>query len=67
MKQGQASSSGLGSRKTEPRGQNYTPENVATIGILELRTSPMQGPKAIDGKAPPSTCTVHECGSQGKH
>lgn len=67
MKQGQASSSGMGSTKVEPHGKSHSAAHVAEIGIIELRTEPAPAGVAIGGRAPPMSCTVHESGSQGKH
>ena len=79
MKQGQASSSGPGSRKVEPHGQNYTPGVVSQIGsslgnhatdsgkILHGASAPMYEGRGDNFTAPEGKSMVHHGGSQGRH
>lgn len=67
MKQGRASSSRMGSTKTEPRSQAVNPGAAASIGIQEVRTKsePLYEGRGL--KAPMVGQTNHKAGSQGKH
>lgn len=67
MKQGQASSSKMGSTKVEPKSRGINPEAVANIGIIELRTKPIQMYEGRGIEAPMVKTTTYNCGSQGKH
>lgn len=67
MKQGKASSSGMGSTKTEPKSRAVNPGAAASIGIQEVRTrsEPLYEGRGL--KAPMVGQTNHKSGSQGKH
>lgn len=67
MKQGQASSSKSGSTKVEPRSRGVNPGAVSDIGIVELRTKPVQMYVGRGIEAPKSKDTTYECGSQGRY
>jgi len=67
MKQGQATHSGSGSTKIEPRSHAVSPEAVAEIGLQVVRhtTVPIYEGRGLE--APMAGTTIHHCGSQGKH
>lgn len=67
MKQGQASTSVVGSTKSEPNSQRVNVEAVAELGIHEVRTksAPLYEGRGLE--APMVGQTNHKCGSQGKH
>jgi hypothetical protein len=67
MKQGQASSSGMGATKVEPRPRAVCPEAVANIGLQQItyKKIPMYEGRGL--KAPMAGEEVHHCGSQGRH
>lgn len=76
MKQGQASSSGPGSRKIEPRSHATSPTAVAQLGIMQGNHTednpnmPVRHHKLYEGRgyeAPMAGSEVHRSGSQGKH
>ena len=66
MKQGNASSSGPGSRKIEPRSKAINPGDVADIGIQQVRYRPHKD-LGRGYKAPMASPSNHPRGSQGKH
>lgn len=77
MKQGQASSSGPGSRKREPVAHAVSPGGVSQIGeslgnhvtdsakILHGAVEPLY--KGRGYEAPMTKSTIHHGGSQGRH
>jgi hypothetical protein len=67
MKQGQASSSGMGSTKVEPKPKAISPEAVANIGRQQVsyKKFPMYEGRGL--KAPMVGTESHPCGSQGRH
>jgi hypothetical protein len=75
MKQGQASSSGPGSRKIEPRSTAVNPGGVSQIGTSignhsDKGASDYTGAQMYEGRgyeAPMAGTKNHGSGSQGKH
>jgi len=76
MKQGQASSSGSGSRKIEPRSTAINPGGADNLGQAKGSHATDRGdftPRitSLDAgrgySAPGIGTTTHKCGSQGKH
>jgi len=75
MMQGRASSSKMGSTKVEPRSHAVSPAAVADMGIskgnhAETGDMPFTSRPVYIGRglsAPMAACTIHHCGSQGKH
>ncbi len=67
MKQGQASSSIVGSTKIEPRSHAINPEAVANIGVQHHYTTSVPMYEGRGLKAPMVGETSHPSGSQGKH
>lgn len=66
MKQGQASSSHVGSTKVEPQSRAVNVDAVAEIGLQQHGTSvPLYAGRGL--KAPMVGETSHPTGSQGKH
>lgn len=68
MKQGNASSSKVGSTKVEPTSKAVSPAATANIGIQQ-RYAKMP-PNLYEGRglqAPMVSCKSHKCGSQGRH
>lgn len=67
MKQGQATTSRVGSTKQEPRSQAVNPGAASSIGLQEVRTrsEPLYEGRGL--KAPMVGTSIHKCGSQGKH
>lgn len=66
MKQGQATTSIVGSTKVEPRSHAVNVETVSEIGIHQVPSSKV----LYEGRgleAPMAGTTTHEHGSQGKH
>lgn len=70
MKQGQASHSGMGSTKVEPKSRGVNVETVADQGIQQ-RFAPGNGPSPLHQgrglKAPMVSTATHKAGSQGEH
>ena len=70
MRQGQATTSSMGSTKVEPKSMAISPAAVADIGIAQ-RYAPGNGPIPLhEGrglKAPMVGTTTHKAGSQGHH
>jgi hypothetical protein len=67
MKQGQASSSGMGSTKREPIAHAVNPAAVSEIGVHQVRATSLPLYEGRGLEAPMQATTVHESGSQGKH
>lgn len=67
MKQGRASSSGMGSMKVEPKSKAVSPGAVAQIGVHEALIVPQPMHQGRGYSAPKSGSQVHRSGSQGKH
>lgn len=67
MKQGQASSSGMGSTKVEPKPRAVSPEAVANIGLQKVYYKPIPLYEGRGLKAPMAGQTQHKTGSQGRH
>lgn len=67
MKQGQASTSSMGSTKREPIAHAVSPAAVSEIGIHQVRGTSLPLYEGRGLEAPMVGTTVHECGSQGKH
>lgn len=67
MKQGQATTSIIGSTKTEPRSNAVNVHAVAEMGTQVVRTTsiPMYEGRGLE--APMVGETSHKCGSQGKY
>lgn len=71
MKQGKATSSMIGSTKTEPRSQAVNVGAVSRIGTMEVRpngrviSSPVYEGRGL--QAPMKSTTSYNKGSQGKH
>lgn len=76
MKQGQATHSGMGSTKVEPRSEAVNPAYPASLGEmrgnhatdkgdLPYKSVPMYEGRGLS--APMVGTTQHHCGSQGKH
>lgn len=67
-KQGQATHSGMGSTKTEPRSMAVNPGAVSRMGI---EPGPLTTPKQMyEGRgleAPMKSESTHKSGSQGKY
>lgn len=67
-KQGQASSSGMGSTKREPIAHAVHPAGVANLGTVQVYGStsiPIYAGRGLE--APMVGTDIHESGSQGKH
>lgn len=65
MKQGQATSSHMGSTKQEPKGRGVSVEAVSDLGAKQYHSSaPLYSGKGV--QAPAMTSSVHLKGSQGK-
>lgn len=67
MKQGQATHSGSGSTKVEPKSMRINPAAVSEIGIHQVRTRSIQLYEGRGLEAPKVSSTIHHSGSQGKH
>lgn len=67
MKQGQASTSHIGSTKVEPRSRAVNPAAAAEEGIIEHRHTSLPLYEGRGLEAPMRGSTIHHCGSQGKH
>lgn len=68
MKQGRASSSGMGSTKVEPMSKAVDVGAVSEIGIRQVHINSRPNLDAGRGyKAPMASSSIHHCGSQGKH
>lgn len=75
MKQGRASSSGMGSTKREPVSHAVQPRAAANIGLkhgnmtdcgpIPFKTEPLYSGAGL--KAPMARETTHPKGSQGRH
>ena len=76
MKQGQASHSGMGATKVEPRPKAVNPSAVSLIGLkqgnhamdkgkINVKHEPLYQGRGL--KAPMSTCKSHPKGSQGSY
>lgn len=75
MKQGRASSSGMGSTKVNPTSRAVNPDAVADMGNMHgnhteegnypFKTTPLYAGRGLE--APMVGTTIHHCGSQGKH
>ena len=67
MKQGRATTSIVGSTKTEPVSQAVNVHKVAEIGVQTVPTKQIPMYEGRGLKAPMVSETSHKCGSQGKH
>lgn len=67
MKQGQASSSKMGSTKVEPSSMAVNPAAVAELGVHQVRTTSLPMYEGRGLEAPMAGTETHHCGSQGKH
>lgn len=67
MQQGKATSSHMGSTKTEPVSKAVSPGAVSEIGIHQVRTTSQPLYEGRGLKAPMTGETSHHSGSQGKH
>lgn len=67
MKQGRATTSIVGSTKTEPKSHAVNPEYVSEIGqqVVRHTSIPMYEGRGLE--APMVGSTSHKSGSQGKH
>ena len=66
MKQGQASHSGMGSTKVEPKSQAVNPGGVDQMGqATAFRKTEIYEGRGL--KAPMATSTTHKGGSQGRY
>lgn len=67
MKQGQATTSRMGSTKVEPQSKAVNLEYVAECGIHQVRATsvPMYEGRGLE--APMVGTEIHHSGSQGKH
>lgn len=67
MKQGRATTSFVGSTKTEPVSHAVNPAAVSEIGIHEVRHTSLPLYEGRGLQAPMVSETTHKSGSQGKH
>ena len=67
MKQGRATTSGMGSQKREPIAHAVNPVAVAEEGIIEVRHTSLPLYEGRGLEAPMQGTTIHHSGSQGKH
>jgi hypothetical protein len=67
MKQGQASTSTVGSTKREPISNAVNPAAAAEIGVHEVRATSLPLYEGRGLEAPMQGTTIHHCGSQGRH
>lgn len=67
MKQGRATTSFVGSTKTEPVSNAVNPAAVSEIGIHQVRTNSLPLYEGRGLQAPMVSETTHKSGSQGKH
>lgn len=67
MKQGRATTSIVGSTKSEPISRAVNPAAVAELGIDESRIKSMPLYEGRGLQAPMISETSHKSGSQGKH
>jgi hypothetical protein len=67
VKQGQASSSGPGSRKIEPTSRAIDPAGVSQIGETVDPRSVERMHQGRGYSAPKAGHTIHHTGSQGRH
>ena len=67
MKQGRATTSIVGSTKSEPTSRAVNPAAVAELGIDESRIKSMPLYEGRGLQAPMVSETSHKSGSQGKH
>lgn len=66
-KQGQATSSGMGSTKREPIAHAVNVAAVSEIGIHQVRGTSLPLYEGRGLEAPMQGCTSYATGSQGKH
>lgn len=67
MKQGRATTSFVGSTKTEPASHAVSPAAVSELGIHEVRHTSLPLYEGRGLQAPMVSETTHKSGSQGKH
>ena len=67
MKQGQASTSVLGSTKVEPKAHAVNPGAVSEMGMQVIRHSQIPIYEGRGLEAPMAGCESHAAGSQGRH
>lgn len=67
MKQGQASTSIVGSTKVEPMSKAVNVAAVSELGIHESRHTSIPLYEGRGLEAPMVGTDIHECGSQGRH
>jgi hypothetical protein len=67
MKQGKASTSGMGSTKREPIPHAVNPAAVADMGNASVRGNSLPLYEGRGLEAPMAGSTCYESGSQGKH
>lgn len=67
MKQGQASTSGMGSTKREPIAHAVSVPAVSEIGVHQVRHTSIPIYEGRGLEAPMQGTTSHPTGSQGKH
>ena len=67
MKQGRATTSFVGSTKTEPVSRAVNPETVSEIGIHQVRHTSLPLYEGRGLQAPMVSETTHKSGTQGKH
>lgn len=67
MKQGRATTSFVGSTKTEPVSHSVSVPAVSELGIHEVRHTSLPLYEGRGLQAPMVSETTHKSGSQGKH